>query len=181
MLTKLRCECCDRELPPSKTGRPKRFCSSRCRTATNRVSLHDEGLNGLRYRIGLGSQKSAHQETDPQQEFLSRNSIFKNQPLRCERVNEVTYKITNGEMTNVPASHGQWGGYRTTKAVAWVMGLGHGLWQARCNDQSCGPTTFTKARSDACAMAAGRAGEWIILDPIAELNGLQAILIDRHS
>ena len=32
-----------------------------------------------------------------------------------EKVNEVTWKLTNGEMTNVPASHGQWGGYRVTK------------------------------------------------------------------
>ena len=27
-----------------------------------------------------------------------------------EKVNEATWKLTNGEMTNVPASHGQWGG-----------------------------------------------------------------------
>ena len=32
-----------------------------------------------------------------------------------EKVNEVTWKLTNGEMTNVPASHGQWGGYRTPR------------------------------------------------------------------
>jgi hypothetical protein len=24
-------------------------------------------------------------------------------------------------MTNVPACHGFWGGYRTTKAIAWVI------------------------------------------------------------
>jgi hypothetical protein len=181
MLTRLRCECCDRELEPTKTGRPKRFCSSRCRTAASRVSLHEGSQNGLRYLTGRGTPKSVPQETDPQQEFLSRNSISKNQPLRLERVNEVTYKITNGEITNVPASHGQWGGNRTTKAVAWVMGLGNGQWLARCGDQVCGPTTVSKARSDALSMAAGSAGDWVALNPIAELNELQAILIDRHS
>jgi hypothetical protein len=30
---------------------------------------------------------------------------------------EITWKLTIGEMTNVPASHGQWGGYRTSKAI----------------------------------------------------------------
>jgi hypothetical protein len=162
MLTKLRCECCDRELEPTRTGRPKRFCSSRCRTAASRVSLHGGGQNALRYRTGLGSPKSALQETDPEQEFLSRNSISKNQPLRCERVNEVTYKITAGEHTNVPACHGFWGGYRTTKALAWVMGLGHGLWQARCKDQASGPTTFSRARADAMTMARCSEGDYVV-------------------
>ena len=145
MLTKLRCDCCDRELSPSKTGRPKRFCSSRCRTATNRVSLHDGGQNGLRYRTGLGSPKSAFQETDPQQEFLSRNSISKKHPLRFERVNEVTWKLTDGEGSNVPARLGFWGGYRTSRAVAWVMSVAPGKWLARYRDQCSGPSGITQA------------------------------------
>ena len=37
--------------------------------------------------------------------------------LTFERVNEAAWKLTNGEMTNVSASHGQWGGYRVTKAI----------------------------------------------------------------
>src|SRR4029079_5335495 len=44
--------------------------------------------------------------------------------FKFEKVNEVPWKLTNGEMTNVPASHGQWGGYRTSKAVAWVIDVG---------------------------------------------------------
>ncbi len=36
-------------------------------------------------------------------------------------MNGVTWKLTDGTLTDVPASHGQWGGYRVTKAVAWVM------------------------------------------------------------
>jgi hypothetical protein len=38
--------------------------------------------------------------------------------LRFEEVNDVTWKLTDGEMTNVPACHGKWAGFRTTKAVA---------------------------------------------------------------
>jgi hypothetical protein len=41
--------------------------------------------------------------------------------LWWERVNEVTWKLTDGEQTNAPRSHGQWGGYRTSKSVAWVI------------------------------------------------------------
>jgi hypothetical protein len=40
------------------------------------------------------------------------------QNLRFEEVNDVTWKLTDGEMTNVPACHGKWAGFRTTKAVA---------------------------------------------------------------
>ena len=38
--------------------------------------------------------------------------------FKFERVNEVTWKLTNGEQTNVPARQGYWGGYRTSKAIA---------------------------------------------------------------
>jgi predicted Zn-dependent protease len=43
--------------------------------------------------------------------------------LTLERVNEITWKLTNGELINVPTSHGQWAGYRVSKAGAWVMTL----------------------------------------------------------
>jgi hypothetical protein len=94
-------------------------------------------------------------------------------------VNEVTYKITNGEHTNVPAYHGHWGGYRTPKAVAWLMGLGNAQWLARCGDQACGPTTFSNAKALAIAMTAvGACGDYTVERPIAHLNGLQALIED---
>ena len=52
--------------------------------------------------------------------------------FKFEKVNEATWKLTNGEVTNVPASHGQWGGYRTTRAIAWVINLAPNAWLARC-------------------------------------------------
>ena len=57
-------------------------------------------------------------------------------PSRFRFVNEVTWKLTNGEMTNVPASHGQWGGYRVTKAIASVINVAPNAWLARCGDQT---------------------------------------------
>ena len=95
-------------------------------------------------------------------------------------MNEVTFKLTDGELTNVPASHGQWGGYRTTKAVAWVINIAPGLWLARCRDETAGPSSFNEARANAFAMARGAHGDYFIENPIDHLNGLQARLIDSN-
>ena len=94
-------------------------------------------------------------------------------------MNEVTFKLTDGELTNVPASHGQWGGYRTTKAVAWVINIAPGQWLARCRDETSGPSSFNEAKANALAMARGAHGDYFIENPIDHLNGLQARLIDR--
>jgi len=93
-------------------------------------------------------------------------------------VNEVSWKLTNGELTNVPTSHGQWGGYRTTKAVAWVISVAAGEWLARCGNQVCGPESLANAKRRALALAKGVPGDYFITNPIAHLNGLQARLCD---
>ena len=93
-------------------------------------------------------------------------------------MNEVTFKLTDGEVTNVPASHGQWGGYRATKAVAWVINIAPGQWLARCRDEVCGPSSFHEAKANALAMARGACGDYFIENPIDHLNELQARLLD---
>jgi hypothetical protein len=98
--------------------------------------------------------------------------------FKFERVNEVTWKLTNGELSNVPASHGQWCGYRTTKALAWVICLVPGSWLARCRDMVSGPSSLAAAKATAMAMAKGAVGDYCIKSAIAHLNGLTAHLID---
>jgi hypothetical protein len=93
-------------------------------------------------------------------------------------VNDSTFKIANGELTNVPASYGQWGGYRTTKAMAWIIKLAAEAWLARCGNQICNPTSFNEAKSQALALAKGAAGDYFVADPIRELNELQARLLN---
>ena len=56
--------------------------------------------------------------------------------LEWEKVNEVTWKLTDGTMTNVPASHGQWGGHRTSKSLASIINIAPGKWLARCRDET---------------------------------------------
>ena len=93
-------------------------------------------------------------------------------------MNEATFKLTDGESTNVPASHGQWGGYRTTKAVAWVINIAPGQWLARCSNEASGPSSFVEAKASALAMARDACGDYFIGNPIDHLNGLQARLLD---
>jgi hypothetical protein len=122
--------------------------------------------------------KAAPQGADFLDEFEPEN-LSQKIKFHFERVNEVTFKLTDGEATNVPASHGQWGGYRTTKAVAWVINIAPGLWLPRCRDETAGPSSFNEAKANALAMARGACGDYFIENPIDHLNGLQARLLDR--
>jgi hypothetical protein len=101
--------------------------------------------------------------------------------FKFERVNEATWKLTNGEQTNVPASHGQWAGYRTSKAIAWVICVAPGKWLARCGDRASGPQSLSEAKANAFAMAKGADGDYRIENPVTHLNGLQALLVDREA
>jgi hypothetical protein len=121
--------------------------------------------------------KAALQESDFLDEFEPENLSQKTK-LHFERVNEITFKLTDGEVAYIPASHGQWGGYRTTKAVASVIKIAPGQWLARCRDEVSGPSSFNQAKANALAMARGAHGDYFIENPIDHLNGLQARLRD---
>jgi hypothetical protein len=125
--------------------------------------------------------KIASEALEVASEFKPENLSPKTSPLRCERVNDSTFKITNGEFTNVPASHGQWAGYRTTKALAWIIKLEAEAWLARYGNQVCGPSTFKEAKANALAMAKGAPGDYQVSNPIAHLKGLTARLIDSKA
>ena len=168
-----RCECCNEPLAETKRGRPHRFCSDRCRQAHRKITPTAE--YGLRYRPGRLKPKSALQDSDLSREFEPENPSQKTH-LHYERVNEVTFKLTDGEVTNAPSSHGKWAGYRSTKALAWVIKIGADAWLARCENQAYGPSTFIEAKQNAVAMARGAVGNYVVDNSIAHLNGLQALL-----
>jgi hypothetical protein len=168
------CEHCGAVFASSTHGRTKRFCSDRCRQAHRKGASTPE--DGLRYRRGRPKPKSGSQGTDLIDEFKP-ETLSQKTKLRFERVNDITFKLTDGEVTNVPASHGQWGGYRTTKAVAWVINIAPGQWLARCRDEAAGPSSFNETKANALAMARGAGGDYFIENPIDHLNGLQARLL----
>jgi len=162
-------------VPETKRGRPQRFCSDAHRQAHRKILSACQ--NGLRYRAGRPKRKVASQDSDLAGEFEPKNLSQKSH-LHFERVNEVTFKLTDGECTHVPASHGQWGGYRTTKAVAWVISIVPGQWLARYRNEASGPSSFNEAKTNALAMARGACGDYFIENPIDHLNGLQARLLN---
>jgi hypothetical protein len=104
-------------------------------------------------------------------------------------INDVTWKLASTtDFTNTPASHGKWGGYRSGRALAWVMNVGavvgapgHQGWLARCGDRSVGPTTIGKAKAAAVAMVNDPGMGKRIDDPVRHLNRLQARLVDTES
>lgn len=172
-----RCIHCQEPISENVRGRPQRFCSDRCRQAHRKITATHE--NGLMYRIGRVKPKSASETIELAAEFKPENLFPETDfPLTCEKVNEVTFKITNGELTNVPTSHGQWGGYRTTKALAWFIKLGPDAWVARCGDDICNPTSFKEAKSRALAMARGATGDYLVTNPTRELNQLQTCFFE---
>lgn len=79
------------------------------------------------------------------------------------KVNEVTWKLTDGEMSRTSASHGQWGGYNTERGLAWIMDIGWvagcASWYARCGDKSYGTASFADAKAAARAFVTGAALE----------------------
>jgi hypothetical protein len=104
--------------------------------------------------------------------------ISEKKPLTFEQVNDLTWKLTDGEGTNVPACHGHWGGYRTNKAIAWVIEVAPGYWLARYQDQSSGPTSLKKAKIEAIKMATGSLRGRDVADPVRRLNFLRALAED---
>jgi hypothetical protein len=153
-----RCEHCQEPLSETTRGRPQKFCSDRCRQAHRKTALRTG--NGLRYRTGRVKPKSASQGPELSSEFEPENLSTKTN-LRFEKVNEVTFKLTDSEETNVSASHGQWGGYRATKAVAWVIKIESDAWLARCGGEAL--RTIILQRSESKRTCDGERHLWRLL------------------
>jgi hypothetical protein len=96
-----------------------------------------------------GEAVTDFQGTDLAREFRYKSGISAKRLLRCERVNEITFKITDGEMSRVPAKKGWWGGYNATRPLASVFNVGitSAAWLARCGDKVCGPLPFAEAKA----------------------------------
>jgi hypothetical protein len=89
---------------------------------------------------------------------LEKSSLF------WVKVNDVTWKLSDGEMSRTPASFGKWAGYNTERALAWVIEVGwpfgRSAWHARCGDKCFGPTDFNKARQASRALVNGAQGSF---------------------
>ena len=89
-----RCEQCNEPLSETSVVARKNSARIRCRQAHRKISATAE--NGLRYRTGRVKPKVASQDSDFLGEFEPENLSQKTK-LHFERVNEVTFKLTDGE------------------------------------------------------------------------------------
>ena len=94
--------------------------------------------------------------------------------LSWEQVNSVIWKLTDGRGSEVPSSHGQWSGYRTTKAAAWLVGIGSGFWIARYRRAASRPLPIHKAKIYALEMVRGIRPGITLDDPVTHLNKVTA-------
>jgi len=97
--------------------------------------------------------------------------------LTFVEVNEVTWKITDG--IGINAWDGNRGGYRTSRAVAWLMGVGNGQWIVRYRNKASKPMRLSKAKKYALEMVRGIRPGIVLSDPIRSLNLLAAKLADQ--
>jgi hypothetical protein len=102
--------------------------------------------------------------------------------LKLERVNAITWKVVDpdAELTTTPGKLGHWPGFRTKKALAWVIDVGHGKWMARCRNEACNLTNLAEAKRQALAMAAGGIGDYLVADPVMGLQQVSALIEDRN-
>ena len=101
--------------------------------------------------------------------------------LRFEEINPVTIKLTDGRGSLVPACHGHWAGYQTTRAIAWLMGIGNGRWIVRYRDKASKPMKLPAAKRYALEMVNGVRPGRKITDPISDLNRMQVVLAEYEA
>ena len=95
----------------------------------------------------------------------------KDRTLTFERVNEVTWKLTDGK-GSLAWSGDRSGSYRTTRAVAWLIGIGGGKWVACYRGKASRPMRLAKAKAYAIEMVKGIRPGKVITDPIRNLHRL---------
>jgi hypothetical protein len=88
---------------------------------------------------------------------------------RFERLDEVTWKLTDGKGSNAWAVDRS-GNHRTTRAIAWLMGIGSGKWIARYRNKWSKAMTLAKAKQYALEMVKGIRPGGVPADPIRHLH-----------
>ena len=150
---------CSNTIKPQRFGRRRKYCSPSCRQAGFRrgVSRNENAPlwvtpnspQNLKFVTKVCRENNGLE--------ASKNDLEKAK-LSFIEVNDVTWKLTDGEISRTPASFGQWGGYNTERALAWVIDTGwpKPLWYACHNDRKWGPTTsLARAKEAALGFVTG--------------------------
>lgn len=180
----LRCQVCRAVIPRKRNGRKRTTCSDRCRKKASRrqsLSQNDEhaslptSAESVTKRPELGSEISGLQT---QKTDLGKAGLF------WIKVNEVTWKLTDGVMERTPACHGKWPGFNIERGLGWAMDVGwvagRSIWYACVGNKSYGPTSLAGAKAAAQALLLGAPvenNELIFLGPV-NLNAVAAAALD---
>ena len=92
----------------------------------------------------------------------------------------MAWKLTDGR-GSIAWGGDRSGGYRTTRAVAWLMGIGNGRWIIRYRDKASKPMKLPAARKYALEMVRGIRPGRVVTDPIGKLNSMQAVLAEYEA
>jgi hypothetical protein len=71
--------------------------------------------------------------------------------------------------------------YRTNRAVAWLMGIGYGLWIVRYRNKASKPMKLPAAKKYAVETVKGIRPGRVVTDPIGDLNTMAAALIGANN
>jgi hypothetical protein len=149
-----------------------RFCgsidgstSSKSPNAQQRLVADDDEKAGR-----ASYSQSQNPDLEPvENQGLQKPQIDLTAKYRFEYVNEVTWKITDGG--GIRAWDGsRSGNYLTTRAIAWLMGIGAGYWVVRYRNRGTRPMRLNPAKRYAIEMLSGIRSGFVIADPIWQLH-----------
>jgi hypothetical protein len=132
------CPVCGREIERrarNRSGRQQRYCSRACLQIAyrGRAALRNgDPLSPIGLAVSVTKCKKFGNEINELQ-------TQKTDPGKAShfwvKVNECTWKLTDGSVSRTPASHGQWAGFNTERALAVIRyakiyGTTHRPWLA---------------------------------------------------
>jgi hypothetical protein len=101
----------------------------------------------------------------------------KHRTLTFERVNEVTWKLTDGR-GSLAWSGDRSASYRTSRAIAWLIAVGGGRWVVRYRNKASKPMKLPKAKTYALEIVRGIRPGKVTADPIGRLLRLHLEVLE---
>jgi hypothetical protein len=151
---------CSNTIERQRFGRRRKYCSPSCRQAGFRRG-GGRNESPVRYPSSQEHETGDFVTKSPSDNngLQRRKTNLQKASLFWIKVNDITWKLTDGEISRTPESFGQWGGYNTRRGLVWAIEagwpLGRTAWYARCGEKSYGPTSLSTAKQAARALLTG--------------------------
>jgi hypothetical protein len=138
------------------------YCSPKCRKDGHLARRTAQKLGETVRTTGVPKKRA--KSTPQVVDFIgAKERLFPGVALVFEQINDVTLKVTDGELEPVPKAVGKWPAIKTPRALAWVHGVGwtgnrNGrptAWVASMGRSRFGPCALDEAKDAALRFAAG--------------------------